>query len=216
MLSNSWNAAFGATFDGPIKTAWKKNALKQSLELEGLEKAYPNELRVCAAELGLARGLAVDLISCSWMRHFRRLIRLSRQRCGMNCWKLQDRHERTIIFYLPWFRRSVRIGDRIAIMQGGRVIQVEDAWRDPAKSANDYVRAFFRAVWIQPVFSRWGYCRDSQPMVVWHTAKTGSPRATLEMLSIKDREGAYAILTQNTAFCGLFRLCATLLTKKWC
>ena len=38
--------------------------------------------------------------------------------------KLQDRHERTIIFISHDLDEALWIGDRIAIMAGGRVVQV--------------------------------------------------------------------------------------------
>ncbi|MBB1381627.1 CBS domain-containing protein, partial [Shewanella sp. SR41-2] len=91
---------------------------------------------------------------------------------------------------------ALRIGDRIAIMQGGRVIQVgtpEEILQNPA---DDYVRAFFRGVDPTGVISAGDIARDSQPTVVWHT-KAGSPRATLEMLSMKDREFAYVLDSEH-------------------
>jgi glycine betaine/proline transport system ATP-binding protein len=115
--------------------------------------------------------------------------------------KLQDRHERTIVFISHDLDEALRIGDRIAIMEGGRVVQVgtpEDILQNPA---DDYVRAFFRGVDPTGVISAGDIVRDNQFTVVWHTPD-GSPRVTLEMLNNQDREFAY-VLDSEHRFCGI-------------
>jgi glycine betaine/proline transport system ATP-binding protein len=59
---------------------------------------------------------------------------------------LQKEHKRTIIFVSHDLDEAFRIGNRIAIMEGGRVVQIgtpDDILRNPA---DDYVRAFFKGV----------------------------------------------------------------------
>jgi len=106
--------------------------------------------------------------------------------------KLQDQHERTIIFISHDLDEALRIGDRIAIMEGGSIVQVgtpEEILQNPA---DDYVRAFFRGVDPTGVISAGDIVRDSQPNYVWHR-KEGSPRTILEKLNDTDREFAYII-----------------------
>ncbi len=58
--------------------------------------------------------------------------------------RLQAEDKRTIVFISHDLDEAVRIGDRIAIMQGGEVVQVgtpDDIINNPV---NDYVRSFFR------------------------------------------------------------------------
>ncbi len=193
------NAAFGLELDGMDKNERElraMDALKQ-VGLEGWESAYPNELSGGMQQrVGLARGLAVDPDILLMDEAFSALDPLIRTEMQDELLKLQDRHERTIIFISHDLDEALRIGDRIAIMEGGRVVQVgtpEDILQNPA---DDYVRAFFRGVDPTGVISAGDIVRDSQPTVIWHT-KEGGPRTTLEMLSNKDREFAYVLDSEH-------------------
>ncbi len=198
------NAAFGLELDGMDKKDREEratDALKQ-VGLEGWEKAYPNELSGGMQQrVGLARGLAVDPDILLMDEAFSALDPLIRTEMQDELLKLQDRHERTIIFISHDLDEALRIGDRIAIMEGGRVVQVgtpEEILQNPA---DDYVRAFFRGVDPTGVISAGDIVRDTQPTVIWHTSKYG-PRSTLEMLNNKDREFAY-VLDSERHFLGI-------------
>ena len=67
--------------------------------------------------------------------------------------KLQAQHQRTIVFISHDLDEAMRIGDRIAIMQGGEVIRAGTPDEILNNPANDYVRTFFRGVDISHVFS---------------------------------------------------------------
>ncbi len=193
------NAAFGLELDGMDKKdrdARALDALKQ-VGLEGWENAYPKELSGGMQQrVGLARGLAVDPDILLMDEAFSALDPLIRTEMQDELLKLQDRHERTIIFISHDLDEALRIGDRIAIMEGGRVVQVgtpEEILQNPA---DDYVRAFFRGVDPTGVISAGDIVRDTQPTVIWHT-KEGGPRATLEMLNNQDREFAYVLDSEH-------------------
>jgi glycine betaine/proline transport system ATP-binding protein len=109
--------------------------------------------------------------------------------------KLQDGSNRTIVFISHDLDEALRIGDRIAIMEGGRVVQVgtpEDILQNPV---DDYVRAFFRGVDPTNVISAGDIVTDSQLTVV--KKKEGGIRATHELLSSKDRKFAYVLDSQH-------------------
>ncbi|SHO52706.1 glycine betaine/L-proline ABC transporter ATP-binding protein ProV [Desulfopila aestuarii] len=189
------NVAFGLELDGVEKTRRYErslDALKQ-VGLEGWENAYPSELSGGMQQrVGLARGLAVDPDILLMDEAFSALDPLIRTEMQGELLKLQDRHERTIVFISHDLDEALRIGDRIAIMEGGRVVQVgtpEEILQNPA---DDYVRAFFRGVDPTGVISAGDIVRDNQPTVIWHTAETGI-RMTLEMLNNRDMEFGYVI-----------------------
>jgi ABC-type proline/glycine betaine transport system ATPase subunit len=60
--------------------------------------------------------------------------------------KLQASQQRTIVFISHDLDEAMRIGDRIAIMQDGQLVQVGTPDEILNQPANDYVRAFFRGV----------------------------------------------------------------------
>jgi glycine betaine/proline transport system ATP-binding protein len=198
------NVCFGLVLDGVEKSQREERAMEalKQVGLDGWEKAYPSELSGGMQQrVGLARGLAVDPDIMLMDEAFSALDPLIRTEMQDELLKLQDRHERTIVFISHDLDEALRIGDRIAIMEGGRIVQVgtpEEILQNPA---DDYVRAFFRGVDPTGVISAGDIVRDTQPTIIWHTPE-GSPRATLERLSDQDREFAY-VLDSERKFYGI-------------
>jgi len=58
--------------------------------------------------------------------------------------RLQAEQKRTIIFISHDIEEAIRIGHRIAIMEGGRVVQIGTPQELINQPANDYVRTFFK------------------------------------------------------------------------
>lgn len=198
------NAAFGLELDGVDKKTRIERAGDALIQvgLEGWEDAYPDQLSGGMQQrVGLARGLAVDPDILLMDEAFSALDPLIRTEMQDELLKLQDRHERTIVFISHDLDEALRIGDRIAIMEGGRVVQVGTPEEILQHPADDYVRAFFRGVDPTGVIAAGDIVRDSQPTVIWHT-QSGSPRATLEMLNNRDREFAY-VLDSERQFYGV-------------
>lgn len=193
------NVAFGLELSGMDKEtreARSLDALKQ-VGLEGWENAMPDELSGGMQQrVGLARGLAVDPDILLMDEAFSALDPLIRTEMQDELLKLQDRHERTIVFISHDLDEALRIGDRIAIMEGGSVVQVgtpEDILQNPA---NDYVRAFFRGVDPTGVISAGDIVHDNQMTIIWHSKETGV-RSILERLNNQDREYGYVLDSQK-------------------
>ncbi|MDA3895373.1 MAG: glycine betaine/L-proline ABC transporter ATP-binding protein ProV [Desulfobacteraceae bacterium] len=192
------NAAFGLQMAKVDKDKRKERALL-SLEQVGLENwadSYPKELSGGMQQrVGLARGLAVDPDVLLMDEAFSALDPLIRTEMQDELLKLQEKHQRTIVFISHDLDEALRIGDRIAIMEGGRIVQVgtpEEILQNPA---DDYVRAFFRGVDPTNVISAGDIVRDTYPTII--ITKTGSLRAAHEILSSSDRDFAYAIDAQR-------------------
>ncbi len=188
------NAAFGLELAKVDKAKRRERAL-QALEqvgLEGWADSYPKELSGGMQQrVGLARGLAVDPDVLLMDEAFSALDPLIRTEMQDELIKLQEKHQRTIVFISHDLDEALRIGDRIAIMEGGRIVQVgtpEEILQNPA---DDYVRAFFRGVDPTNVISAGDIVRDTYPTII--ITKAGSLRAAHELLSSSDRDYAYAI-----------------------
>jgi glycine betaine/proline transport system ATP-binding protein len=86
---------------------------------------------------------------------------------------------------------AMRIGDRIAIMEGGRVVQVgtpEEILQNPA---DDYVRAFFRGVDPTNILTAGDIAAETQVTIPITDGK--NPRAALQRLIKHDRDYGYVI-----------------------
>jgi glycine betaine/proline transport system ATP-binding protein len=143
------NAAFGLEVAGAGKAQRERRAL-QVLEQVGLTafaRKRPAELSGGMQQrVGLARALAVDPSLMLMDEAFSALDPLKRHEMQHVLLELQREQKRTIVFVSHDLDEAFRIGDRIAIMEGGSVVQVGDPHEIARNPANDYVRAFFRGV----------------------------------------------------------------------
>jgi glycine betaine/proline transport system ATP-binding protein len=192
------NAAFGLELAKVDRKKLRERAM-QALEqvgLAGWEDAYPNQLSGGMQQrVGLARGLAVDPDILLMDEAFSALDPLIRTEMQDELLKLQEEHQRTIVFISHDLDEALRIGDRIAIMEGGRVVQVgtpEEILQNPA---DDYVRAFFRGVDPTNVISAGDIARDSHPTII--KTRVGSLRAAHEILSGSERNHGYVLDTRR-------------------
>ncbi|MFK5927496.1 MAG: glycine betaine/L-proline ABC transporter ATP-binding protein ProV [Desulfuromusa sp.] len=197
------NAAFGLEMDGVDKQTREQRAL-QALEQVGLEAwagSMPDELSGGMQQrVGLARGLAVDPDILLMDEAFSALDPLIRTEMQDELLKLQSKAQRTIVFISHDLDEAMRIGDRIAIMEGGRVVQVgtpEEILQNPA---DDYVRAFFRGVDPTNILSAGDIATDTQVTIPITDGK--NPRAGLQRLIKNDRDYAY-VINSNKIFQGI-------------
>jgi len=188
------NAAFGLEMDGIDKSTREARAL-QALEQVGLEAwagSRPDELSGGMQQrVGLARGLAVDPDILLMDEAFSALDPLIRTEMQDELIKLQARSKRTIVFISHDLDEAMRIGDRIAIMEGGRVVQVGSPEEILQNPADEYVRAFFRGVDPTNILTAGDIAVDTQVTVPIVEGK--SPRAALQRLVKNDRDYAYVL-----------------------
>ncbi|CAB5102939.1 Glycine betaine/L-proline transport ATP-binding protein ProV (TC 3.A.1.12.1) [Olavius algarvensis associated proteobacterium Delta 3] len=198
------NAAFGLEISGINKAERQKRAL-DALDQVGLKdwaRSYPRELSGGMQQrVGLARALAQDPSIMLMDEAFSALDPLIRSEMQDELLKLQDQHERTVVFISHDLHEAMRIGDRIAIMEGGRIVQVgtpDDILNNPA---DRYVSSFFRGVDPTTVFSVGDVARKSQLTLRWHKGE-GFPTAALEQMRQEDRDYAY-VLNRHQKFLGV-------------
>ncbi|NMG46070.1 glycine betaine/L-proline ABC transporter ATP-binding protein ProV [Aromatoleum toluvorans] len=150
------NAAFGLEVSGVPRKEREARAMKvlEQVGLAAFANRYPRELSGGMQQrAGLARALVVNPSLMLMDEAFSALDPLKRTEMQGLLLDLQRDHKRTIIFVSHDLDEACRIGDRIAIMEGGRIVQIgtpDDIIRNPV---DDYVRAFFNGVDVNKYLS---------------------------------------------------------------
>lgn len=202
-LSVLQNAGFGLELAG-APVAEREQAALEALAQVGLAEwagSYPDELSGGMQQrVGLARALANNPSVLLMDEAFSALDPLIRTEMQDELVKLQRKDQRTIIFISHDLDEAIRIGDRIAIMEGGNVVQVgtpEDIIKNPA---TPYVRSFFKNVDVTNVFSAADLARKSQVSIIDH--KGMGVRSALQRLRQHQREFGY-VISPEQAFMGV-------------
>ncbi|HIS28460.1 MAG TPA: glycine betaine/L-proline ABC transporter ATP-binding protein [Candidatus Avamphibacillus intestinigallinarum] len=150
------NTEYGLEIQGVDKETRAKKA-KESLELVGLggyTDKYPDELSGGMKQrVGLARALTNDPDILLMDEAFSALDPLIRKDMQDELMDLQEKMQKTIVFITHDLNEALRLGDRIALMKDGSVVQVgtpEDILMDPA---NDYVERFVEDVDLSRVLT---------------------------------------------------------------
>ncbi|MBY7981817.1 glycine betaine/L-proline ABC transporter ATP-binding protein ProV [Vibrio fluvialis] len=184
------NTAFGLELAG-VPEAQRHQAAKAALERVGLDaycESYPEELSGGMKQrVGLARALTNDPDILLMDEAFSALDPLIRTEMQDELIRLQNDDKRTIVFISHDLDEAMRIGDRIAIMQDGVVVQVGTPDEILHQPANDYVSSFFRGVNVASVFCAKDIARKN-PAAVFKKHDNDGPAAAIQMLLDNDRE----------------------------
>lgn len=199
-LSVRDNVAFGLDLAGEVSADERLKRANAALDRVGLlpnADSYPNELSGGMQQrVGLARALSINPDVLLMDEAFSALDPLIRTEMQDELLRLQAEDKRTIVFISHDLDEAVRIGDRIAIMQGGEVVQVgtpDDIINNPA---NDYVRSFFRGVDVSTILSAKDIARRTQQTLIKKTSDTGIS-TSLQLLKENDREYGYVVDASN-------------------
>lgn len=139
------NAAYGLEIRGMAsdERQRKAHAALEMVGLVGWNDHYPSQLSGGMQQrVGIARALATDADILLMDEAFSALDPLIRREMQDHLIRLQAELHKTIVFITHDLNEAVRIGDRIAVMKDGKVVQIgtaEDILTDPA---DDYVAAF--------------------------------------------------------------------------
>jgi glycine betaine/proline transport system ATP-binding protein len=186
------NAAFGLEIAG-VKRAEARERAQSALEdvgLGGNPGSYPDELSGGMQQrVGLARALAADPSIMLMDEAFSALDPLIRTEMQDQLLRLQAETPRTVVFISHDLDEALRVGDRIAIMEGGRVLQVGTPDAILREPADDYVRSFFRSVDVSQVLTAADIARQDQLTIV-DKGHLGL-RAALQQMHDYDRPFAY-------------------------
>ena len=143
------NVAFGLEIQGMEKEeryAAAPTAIK-TVGLDGWEGYYPREMSGGMQQrVGLARALAVDPDVLLMDEPFSGLDPLIRRGMQDELASLQTEVHKTIVFITHDLNEALKIGDRIAIMRDGEIVQLGSPVEIISAPADDYVAEFVRDV----------------------------------------------------------------------
>ncbi|WP_079529331.1 quaternary amine ABC transporter ATP-binding protein [Halobacillus hunanensis] len=143
------NAEFGLEVQGVDKEERQKKA-KESLEMVGLGdyiQQFPGQLSGGMQQrVGLARALANDPEVLLMDEAFSALDPLIRKEMQDELLELQESMKKTILFITHDLDEALRIGDRIALMKDGRIVQIGTPEEILVNPANEYVEKFVEDV----------------------------------------------------------------------
>ncbi|NEB02323.1 betaine/proline/choline family ABC transporter ATP-binding protein [Streptomyces sp. SID13726] len=143
------NAAYGLAVQG-VGKAERTERATEALELCGLkgwEKSWPDELSGGMQQrVGLARALATDADLLLMDESFSALDPLIRRDMQDQLLQLQKTLKKTIVFITHDLNEAMRLGDRIAVMRDGRIVQIGSAEDILVRPADDYVASFTKDV----------------------------------------------------------------------
>ena len=143
------NAAYGLTVQGVGRAEREKRAREwlDQVGLSGFENQYPHQLSGGMQQrVGLARALATDAEILLMDEAFSALDPLIRREMQDQLLQLQAKLNKTIVFITHDLDEALRLGNRIAILKDGELVQEgtpEDILLNPA---NDYVQSFLQDV----------------------------------------------------------------------
>lgn len=143
------NTQFGLEIYGMDKAEMEeksRNALKK-VGLEGWEEKYPDELSGGMRQrVGLARALAIDPDILLMDEPFSALDPLIKKDMQDLLLEIYDEMDKTIIFITHDLDEALRLGDRIAIMKDGSIVQLGTSEEILTNSKNEYVEEFVKNV----------------------------------------------------------------------
>lgn len=157
------NVAYGLEVKGVPRTEREKTALGiiSMVGLEGHEHTPITSLSGGMKQrVGIARALCNDPEILLMDEPFSALDPLVRKDMQFELLSIQRKLEKTVVFITHDINEAFKLGDRVAIMRDGRLIQVGTPEEMSAHPADDYVRQFIesadktKVMGVQQIMSR--------------------------------------------------------------
>jgi len=143
------NVEYGLEIQGVSKEEREHKARQaiESVGLKGYENQKPNQLSGGMQQrVGLARALANDSDILLMDEAFSALDPLIRKEMQDELLTLQEKLKKTILFITHDLDEALKLGDRIAIMKAGHIVQIGTPEEILTEPANEYVSTFVQDV----------------------------------------------------------------------
>ncbi|WP_084039510.1 glycine betaine/L-proline ABC transporter ATP-binding protein [Demequina sp. NBRC 110053] len=191
------NVAYGLEIQGMRRDERIARALKvtEVVGLKGWEEKHPSELSGGMQQrVGLARALAADTEVLLMDEAFSALDPLIRREMQDQLLELQSELGKTIIFITHDLNEAMYIGDRIAVMRDGRIVQIgapEDILTNPA---NEYVEQFVQDVDRSKVLTAESVMRAPRAVI----REDSGPHAALKAMRDNELSALYVTKRDRT------------------
>ncbi len=186
------NASYGLKVRGLPKGERYAKAMKtlETVGLSGWEDYYPGALSGGMQQrVGLARALANDPEILLMDEPFSGLDPLIRRQMQDELVELQDRLHKTIIFVTHDLDEALKLGDRIAILRNGKVVQVGTPEEIISSPADDYVQEFVKDASPAKVLTAGSIMEPAKELVYsWE-----GPKTAVTLLHSKKRRAAFVV-----------------------
>ena len=160
------NVAFGLEIQG-VSKAERLERARQMLKLVGLdevENQFPDQLSGGMQQrVGVARAFAADPKVMLYDEPFSALDPLIRRDMQDEVMRLQHETGKTMVFITHDLPEALRLGDRIAIMRDGKIVQLGTGEELVGSPADSYVENFVRDIPRSHVLTLRWIMRPAQP-----------------------------------------------------
>ncbi|MFE0423737.1 glycine betaine/L-proline ABC transporter ATP-binding protein [Streptomyces sp. NPDC058953] len=201
------NAAYGLEVQG-VDRAERSRRATEALALAGLagwEDSWPDELSGGMQQrVGLARALATDADLLLMDESFSALDPLIRRDMQDQLLELQKTLKKTIVFITHDLNEAMRLGDRIAVMRDGRIVQQGTAQDILVTPANDYVASFTQDVDRTRVLTAGAIMADPETAYGTRTDQGDELNSAAQVMA-----AAPAVVKADTPITELFTPCST-------
>jgi glycine betaine/proline transport system ATP-binding protein len=143
------NVEYGLEIRNVPKKERREIALRniEIVGLKGYEEKFPDELSGGMRQrVGLARALANDPDILLMDEPFSALDPLIRREMQLELLDIQSRLQKTIVFITHDVNEAFKLGDRVAVMKDGRVVQVGTPEEIIERPANTYISEFIKDI----------------------------------------------------------------------
>ena len=186
------NAAWGLEVRKVPQAERREHAAKALglVGLDGWEDSYPGELSGGMQQrVGLARALATDADVLLMDEAFSALDPLIRSEMQEQLVSLQQDLKKTIIFITHDLNEAMFLGDRIAIMKDGRIVQIGTTEEILQAPADDYVRSFVQDVDRSRVLTAEGVMEEPVAKIL----RREGPSAALREMRLRQTAGVLIV-----------------------
>lgn len=143
------NVEYGMEVKGISKEERQKIAMEmiETVGLAGYEQQYPNELSGGMQQrVGLARALANDPDVLLMDEPFSALDPLIRREMQLELISIQSKLQKTIIFITHDINEAFKLGDRVAVMKDGKIVQIGTPEEIITEPSDEYIEDFVKDI----------------------------------------------------------------------